>query len=395
MKIKRSNLSPIKKSTYFLSIFIILLPVSTALSGLVGSISFENYVAIAYLLFSIIEICIGRYIRFEKSCWAIYIYMAYSLLTCLWNKWFSFNYYYTTFLISFAILVCATCQKYTYRELDCILKSFSLSTIVVIIVTLININHTYAGRIVIRITSTMDPNDFGCGTCIIFALLLVKFSGGNKLLSAMGSLGILVSIVLTGSRGALLMCVTEVITWIIIFGKSGKLKNVVLVFFIFVAVYFFSFNLSTELLTRFSFSDVLASGGTGRMGIWRAAIVKYIHSDFFHTIFGYGHGAFPQAVNYYGGLRTYPYEAHNMYVNAIIEGGLIGFFLLLLSLKQSIKQSIKNRNYVGLIGLIGFMTTGLSLDTQSYRIFPMAFYVAMVFNNPFFVINRSERFNES
>lgn len=385
---KASNSGRVKLSSYILVVFIVLLPISTALSGLLGNISFLNYVALAYILASAFEIIYKRYIWIRKQYWAIYAYMGYALLSCFWSSVFSFNFYFTTFAISFALLLISTCRTYSTKEAELLRNAFLLSSIVVIGVTLLNFNNTYAGRIVIRITSTMDPNDFGCGTCIIFAALLVQISKKRSIPATIALIGVLLSVVLTGSRGAILMCITELIVWVALYKKRGKWKTALLGILVLLAMYLFVLSLPNELLTRFSISQVLTSGGTGRDKIWIAAIKKYIGSDPFHQLFGYGHGSFPKTVNYHGGSRTYPYEAHNMFINAIIEGGLIGAAFLIIGIIQCAKTAYANKNYMGVIALLGFAITGLTLDVQSYRIFPMAFFTAVFFENEMYYPTR-------
>lgn len=372
----------VKPSTYLLVIFLVLLPIATALKGIVGNSSLLNYIALAYIAVSFIEIVYGRYIRISKVYWAIYAYMGYALLSCIWNRVFVFSYYFTTFALSFAILVLSTCRTtYSQREAELLRKTFLFSSAVVIVVTALNFNHTYAGRIVIRIKAKMDPNDFGCGTSIIIAALLVQFSKKRGFLPAIALIGVFLSVILTGSRGALLMCITELIVWVFLLGQKGKRKIALMSVLVVLAVYLFQTSLSSELLSRFSVSRVLASGGTGRMAIWKAGMSKFVHSDIIHMVFGYGHGSFPKTVNYYGGARTYPYEAHNMFINAMIEGGLIGTLFLVLAIKQCVKTAYDNNNYLGVIALLGFVITGMTLDVQSYRIFPIAFFVAVFFEN--------------
>lgn len=371
----------VKLSSYILALFILLLPISTALSGIIGNISLLNYIALIYFACSAFEIISSGYMRIKKAYWAIYAYMAYALLSCLWNSVFSFTFYFTTFAISFVLLLFSTCRTYSQKEVELLRKAFLLSSIVVIGATLLNINNTYAGRIIIRIKSTMDPNDFGCGTCIIFAALLVQFSKKRSFLPAITLIGIFVSVIFTGSRGALLMCITELIIWVALYRKRGRWKTVLLGVLVVFAIYLFATSLSDELLSRFSIIRVLRSGGTGRTKIWIAGIRKYINSDVIHMVFGYGHGSFPKTVNYYGGNRTYPYEAHNMFINAIIEGGLVGTAFLITAVIQCLKTAYANKNFLGVIALLGFVVTGLTLDVQSYRVFPIAFFTAVFFEN--------------
>lgn len=380
----RNNDKRLNPSTIVFGIYLLLLPISTALSGIIGTVSLLNYIAVIYILFSLMELLYYKTATIFKSTFAIYVYMLYSLISCIWGAGFSLNYYFVTFAISFAILLCSTTKRYSPYEVQWLHRMIVLSSVTVIVATILNIHHFYAGRIVITLSSTMDPNDFGCGTCIIFAALLMKLYEEKKgrMITMLLLIGVLVAVILTGSRGALLMCIVEFVAWLLLFMKKSRGRIVLLAILVVAAIYVFSGTLSNELTSRLSLQAVLSSGGTGRVNIWKAAISKFCNSDFFHMLFGYGHGSFATAVNYHGGGRDYAYMSHNMYINVMIEGGIIGTVLLLLAIYQCLRLAKKNLNYCGLISIVGFSITALSLDVQSYRIFPIAFAVAMIFNNP-------------
>ena len=383
--IKEKPNSRTKISMIMLVLFLLLLPISTALSGIIGSISLLNYIALAFLVLSAAEVLCSGVITIKKDVLSITAYMTYALITCFWSEGFSLNYYFTTFAISYAILIMIACRKYTDQEMKTIKMTILLSAIVVLAATLINIKNTYAGRIVIAISSKMDPNDFGCGTCIILAFLLVDYTNNHRALSIIASLGIVGAVILTGSRGALLMCAVEFALWFLYALKKDLIRTVLLLSLFVIALVVLFSQLSPELLSRFSISGLLSSGGSGRSKIWAAGIKKFLQADPFHMVFGYGHGSFPSAVNYFGKGRNYPYEAHNIFINSIIEGGIVGTALLVNAFAQSFSVAYRRKNIAGFIALAGFFITGLTLDVQSYRIFPIAFVAAVFFENPNFI----------
>ena len=377
----RASIAP---STWTLALFLLLLPVGTALSGIIGNISLLNYVALAYLCLAAAEVFQRKVFVINKGEWAIFAYMGYSLVTSLWNRELHFNYYFTTFALSFLMLLFTTGRRYSGKELDMLRRAILLSTFVVLGATLLNVGNTYAGRIVIELSSVMDPNDFGCGTCILFAALLMEYSRSRKLLPVLGLVGVLGAILLTGSRGALLMSVAELFLWLLLVHKNGRGRGILLFLLLLAALFLMEHRLSAELLSRFSWGSILTSGGSGRTKIWKASLARYFSGKPLPMLFGYGHGSFAQTVNYIGANRDYAYESHNVFINALIEGGLLGFTLLVLSFVQCFRTARRNGNDLGVFALAGFLVAGMTLDVQSYRLFPIAFFVAMVMDNPRF-----------
>ena len=374
-----------------------LLPIDSGLSGIIGNISLLNYVALAYVVFILVENIHHKYLFTNKEYWGIFAFMAYSLLSCMWSDYLKLNYYFFTFVFSFVILSLATSRLYHYEEIILMKRIFLLSSFTLIIATVLNLNNTYGSRLIIKVTSEMDPNIFGCGACIIFAVLLVEYDKTkNKLLLLMIPI-IIGIVVLTGSRGALLMCAFEMFAGVILKVHSnyriyrikvyrkkiieGIVIALVLVLVLFGFYFLFSYELSDELLNRFTIESVLSSGGSGRISIWKAAIDKFFNSDFVHMLFGYGHGSFSDIVNFYLSTGKKPSMSHNIFLNSLIEKGIIGIVLMIIAFYQGLRKSRQNQNYIGYISLFGLATAGLSLDVQSYRVFPMVFFVAIVFDN--------------
>ena len=168
--------------------------------------------------------------------------------------------------------------------------------------------------------------------------------------------------------------------WLYIAFKNKK----ALTFFLLIVCLIFVFlvfedHISQYLIDRYSISAVFNDGGSGRTKIWMAAFETFKNSNILRIIFGYGHGGFRHAVNYVAVGHSSAYEAHNMFINALIEGGILGLIFLTLAFIQVFKYAQKNNNTWGCLAIIGFFIEGLSLDAQSYRVFAVAFIVAVIY----------------
>ena len=136
---------------------------------------------------------------------------------------------------------------------------------------------------------------------------------------------------------------------------------------------------STLLIDRIDPRTLAEDSGAGRLEIWMAAFNTFLKAGPLRKIFGFGHGGFRAAVNFIAPGYVNPYSSHNMYVNALIEGGVVGLILLLLAFLQIFIFAVKRKNLWGALAVIGFALEGISLDAQIYQVFPWAFIVAALF----------------
>ena len=70
--------------------------------------------------------------------------------------------------------------------------------------------------------------------------------------------------------------------------------------------------------------------------------------------------------------------SHNMFVNALIEGGVTGLALMITGFVSLFWHTIKVKNPLGMMALAGFLTEGISLDAQVYRTFAIAIVLAFL-----------------
>ena len=364
----------------FFALYIILLPIATSLSGVIGSISFLNYIAVAYILTSLYNQKFR--IRFRRSARAIYVYLFYVILSVLWNAYFDFDWYIATTLINAVITVLALSDTYSFKEQKLLKRSFLLSLLVALALTAVNIDSALSFRLTIVLFSEMDPNDFACGMLIILSLLLEMLTRRDKVKTAIVALALTAGIILlSGSRGAMLMFVGVFAWWFIISFKDQKIISVIILALAIVFIALITKILPEFLKGRLDINALIRSGGSGRSKIWIRAIEKFGESNLLRKIFGYGYGGFEQAVYYIAPGHLEPYKSHNIFINSLIEGGIIGTIIMLNMFVKSYFTAKRRNNVMGKLAVLGLAIAGCTLDMQAYRIFAVVFISAIIFNN--------------
>ena len=371
--------SGFKYSSLLLILYICLLPVSTALSGFIISASVQSLIAVLFVLVSIIEIIFSKKIRIERSIFLAYLYFMFMISTALWDRAFEVDWYSMQFMVTFLIIICVSIRHYSDVEIKLIRYAFFCSIITAWFSTLF-FSFFHGGRMYIEITSLMDPNDFATGLSIAFALCLTEVKRKKRIiLNSVFMISILLIVYLSGSRGGLLTMMGVIFIWVI--SIRGRAKYILLGSIAAAAALLLicaEFGIGPSMLSRFSVSALLASGGTGRADIWKAALKYFISQDPFHMLFGNGLGSFADTVRYVAVGNDFRYESHNMFINTLIEGGVIGLGLLITCFTTLYIYVVKNKNLFGILAVTGFMISGISLDAQVYRTFAIAAAMALI-----------------
>ena len=377
--IGRSNF---KYSSLLLVLYIALLPISTALSNLVISSSIQSGIAIVYLFVSAVEILLSGQLKVNKGIFPVYLYFLYMIITGLWNSAFSLDWYSMQVMVTFFIIISVSVRDYSDVELKLIKLAF-YGSICAAWVSSLFFSFFRGGRMYIEISSLMDPNDFATGLAMAFALCLIELKQKRKIIfNSLCLLSLLAIVYFTGSRGGLLTMLVIIFIWVI--SLKGRKKFIVLGSIAVVAAALFTcaeLGIGPSMLQRFSISSLIASGGTGRSDIWKAAIKFFVKQDSFHMLFGNGLGSFADTVKYVAVGHDYRYESHNMFINILIEGGVVGLGLLVACFTSLYIYAIKNRNLFGVLAVTGFIISGISLDAQVYRTFAIAAAMAVIYRD--------------
>ncbi len=369
-----------KYSSLLLLLYISLLPVSTALSNIIISSSLQSMVAILFLAVSVVEILISGQIRINRGLLPVYFYFLYMISTGIWNSAFSLDWYSMQLMVTFFIIISLSVRYYSDVEIKLIKLAFYGSICVAWISTLF-FSFFHGGRMYIEISSLMDPNDFATGLAMAFALCLTELMHKRKIIfNVICLISLLAIVYFTGSRGGLLTLLVIIFIWVV--SLKGKKKYILLGSIAVATVILFTcaeLGLGPSMLQRFSITALIASGGTGRSDIWKAALKYFTEQNPLHMLFGNGLGSFADTVKYVQVGHDYRYESHNMFINILIEGGVVGLGLLITCFASLYVNAIKNKNLFGVLAVTGFIVSGISLDAQVYRTFAIAAGMAVIY----------------
>ena len=369
----------IRPSSWILAFYIALMPVSTALADLFIGPSVLTVIAGLYILVSVVEIIIDRRIEANRSLIPVYAYFLFTLLSSLWNVYFDADWYFGQFAITTAIVFCVSVRRVSDKEIKLFTAAMYLSILIAVIGTLMNLPRP-GKRLVIILSSVMDPNDFACGLTIVFSLCLVELMNKRRIiLNCLCTVAVLAIVLMSGSRGALLTMGCIIMVWLFNVKGPIRLKILLAVIAMGAVVLFCAENgIGPKILYRFSISRLIQDGGAGRVHIWRAGIQKFFSSDPLHVLFGYGHGGYAYSVRYVAIGHDDAYIAHNMFINALIEGGMTGLSLMVACFATLYRYAAKHKNLLGILVLTGFIAEGLTLDAQVYRTFAFAVAMAVI-----------------
>lgn len=329
-----------------------------------------NYIAVAIIIFGIVNL---RYIK--KILIPTIIYFLYTVISLIWSPALTMNWYVITNIVNFILFIVLTSHKWKNNELQFINQCIALSQIVVVIAVMKNISTLYSYRLNITIVSTMGISDFACGLCLLIAFLMNIIIKEDRLwiksIAYVSLVFDIATIIMTGSRGAILMVAAMMLVWILGKSYSMRKKFIIAIFALFGYLMFdnyFMRLLPNTVLNRLSLDAVENSAGSGRFNIWALAWRKFLDSNLFRMFFGYGFNSFADTIKYgsFGGHTDM--MAHNAVVQLLIEGGIIGELTLFSMVISQIKTAWKHNNSFMKFAVVGLFVSALSIDMQVTRI---------------------------
>jgi len=164
----------VRPSSWILAVYIALMPVSTALADLFAGPSVMTLFAGIYIMVSLCEVVfIYRRLEADIRLLPVYAYFLFTMASCLWNEYFDADWYFGQFAITTAIVFCITVKRVSVKEIKLFKLAMYISILIAVISTLMNLPKP-GKRLMIWITSYMDPNDFACGLAIVVSLFLVE-----------------------------------------------------------------------------------------------------------------------------------------------------------------------------------------------------------------------------
>lgn len=243
------------------------------------------------------------------------------------------------------------------------------------------------------ISLSLDPNDYGAvvATSVPLALWLSVGSFVRRLFWTSLAVVMIVSVAVTGSRGALLGIVAVACTLLFV-GATGWKRSILLVIFGIGAVGI-SAAATTGMMDRFldfGTDDYNVAGNEGRLFFWRQGMVWMLKRPW-----GYGISNFP---TFFGWMNGPDRAAHSMWVQYGMELGVAALVAVIMLASVLIRGHYRNRqlglsvqgNRVAtetgeseaalsghlLAMLAGCLVTGTFLSNAYYPLTYMAFGIA-------------------
>lgn len=370
---------------YILGLYLLLLPIDATLGNIIGSISIVNYIAVIYFVVRILSLFQEK-IRISalRKTRGPATYFIYFMITILWSSpLFLNNWYIFSLIASFMFFFLASIDSYSNQEIRLIKKIILISGLIVISVTIFGLDLGAGKRFNLNIGRYMDPNYFSTGFILITAVLTDNILKKQNVKTSSVILVLLLFIILmTGSRGGLLANLSVIIV-AFIFDKENKFKNLflaLLLLFAFIILYnYFQQLIPDWVLRRFTITEILQEGGSGRTRIWINNLSFIKDQSIFRILFGTGFSTF-SAVS----LQTMgtPNAAHSIYIQAIVEGGLVGLIILFGSIFSVSKYLLMTKNRLMFSAVIGAVVGGALLDIHISRFYWMILFLSIISVKP-------------
>lgn len=374
----------VRTRIYVLCLYLALLPIDATLGNILGSISIINYIAIIYILIRSISLFREKIkVDVIRKSRIPALYFLYFFTSISWSQPLPIGTWYIFSLLgAFLVFLLASLDTYSDIEYKLMKKNIILSGLIVIVITYLSLDLSSGARFNLNVGRYMDPNYFATGFILITAVLadnvLKKVNvKRNTLILVL----IFLIIIMTGSRGGLLANLAVIIVSFVI-DKRSEFKKLSLVLLLtlgfLILFYFFQDIIPNWVLNRFTLNEVLSGGGSGRFRIWDSNISYFKEQSFLRVIFGTGFSTFSSV-----SLRTMgmPKVAHSIYVQSIVEGGLIGITLLMLMFFSTLKRLWMTKNRAIFAAVIGTMIGGIFLDIHVSRFFWVIFLFSIILPN--------------
>ena len=361
-----------KRSPLFvksLCLYFLLLPLGTVNIGSVGSLL--KVVGILPVIVFIFERC--PKIRVFSSLRGEFAFSLMAAISYLWSisRDSSWERIYSQLLFLLLLLPIGA-YTYTEEDIESMKKSLLWASRIVAVLTL-TLGITAEGRLLLSGTFTEDPNllsaYFGYGLAHCYIILLQRETRTNKkILAIVEILLYFYVIILTGSRGGLLGVIAEFGILFLFYreedDRSILLKKAAFVVLFFVGMIVVLNAIPDSLLARYTLEDVLESRGTHRLDIWGRAFNIFRDTTTFRRWFGFGYNTTRAMFVSHG----YPTKVmHNVFIEYLMEIGIVGLIIYINSLYCFIKQSWKVRDFYSISIIFHMIVLSMSTNIIAFK----------------------------
>ncbi len=370
-------------STLFLGIYFVLLPFDFYKVAGFGSISrLAAVLPIGLMILELIHENNRIKFRLNKITKSIILFLIVTAVSVMLSISFSTSMgaYNTLLLNMVMIILLGATREYRNQEVifleKCLVLCGWLTAILMLSFSRFSIN-----RMLFSIgDNTQDPN-YMCGFMMYaFCFHLQSFMDRKKINDIIFAVGMIILVIMSGSRGALLSFTIAAIASVIFAGEIARSKKVNYIGGIFILLIGVLFlyqivlpRINTAITERFTLAYLMKYGTVGRFDIWNYLLSKYKSSGIIRKLIGFGYGT-TIIVNDMPGTGKW-HVAHNLYIDNLVSAGLMGLFAQVI-FQISCFKTAKKTNNIALCTYIGYLSMCLSLSLTSYK--PMWALVLML-----------------
>ena len=370
-ELKAVNRKRLSLSGVFLVLSFFVLPIDAYLGS--QGLSFVTIgILVLFMISRIVECFIkGRPIKFKLN--IVVAYMVYNIIL-VGNGMLKIGLSYNNllFLSMVCFFIVFACWPASAKELQCI-TSVSVVQMVVFIAICFRYVSIADGSIYMGIRDIVDPNYLVTNSLLMIAFFLYKFQQTKKISVVYALIQVcilflyIVCIAFIGSRGGLVTACAVIVAYLLLQTRK-PLRAVLFLAVIGIIGLILFFNLLPSYITeRFTLQHILQDGGSGRLTIWSNYLSYYAEQNLDFWLFGAGRDVPPTEIYLVEFGREY--YSHNLFIKALMEGGVIGIALLIGSMVYLLRNGIKNKNGLFVAALIAFVVGAMFLDLDNMRTF--------------------------
>lgn len=347
---------------YIFSLYIILLPIDSALSGTILPFSPINIVGIILILSLLVSIFF-RYNSLRMNKFALILLFIWVLILSSSILAKTLNYPSSLIILTYSlmfILFLITNDQFNETFFH---TRIIFSALIYAVIFLANFSFPNY-RFTMTFGNIVDPNFAASSLIAIAGVTLYGALFQKNIIEIIIYFFILFAILITGSRTALLSIIGMSIIQIA-YTKSKAIYRIFLIGILGVLLFQTFINIiDSEILRRFYLSNF--QDGSGRLKIWENYFLIFKDSGIIQKLLGFG---LSNSSNIYGRHFGYVKNAHNVYISLLFDLGVIGFLTIISMQMYMIIKLIKKSDVLGISIYLGLIISSLFLDMQITRYF--------------------------
>lgn len=359
------TISTKKAYIFFLCIYLLCLPLGAINIGAFGSAL--KILSLLPILFAIMNI---KYIKFPSPLIRYFFYVLIAACSILVSTSVSAS---VSKVISitqlFLLMATSCCFTYTEEDIATIKKSLIWSSRISAVLVLALGTYKEGRLWLTNGIINEDPNYFcmylSFGAIATVQSLIYKVPFKKKIFGIVELSVYLIVVLLTGSRGGLLALMCGIFAYILFSGKKFSPKKIVMIAIVGIILYMGFGALSDTLQDRFTVDSVVESGGTGRTEIWLQGLDLFSNGTFFQKIFGYGIAT--TRFNFKSEGYAIDNVMHNMFLESLVEIGILGFIVYSIMVFSFLRKSYKNYDKFSFGVMTCMIVMSLSTSISSFK----------------------------